>query len=109
LSLGLPEQREVIVGNRILVLLAQKLLFDEHLESRRIRAGELPLEHPDRVRDLLAPEHEFCFLLAPGHLFPHGHRDRHHHGQDQETDDQGRHGVAGLCARSPAFSVALTS
>jgi hypothetical protein len=110
LSLRLSERHEVFVRNRVLVLLPQEFLLDEHVERRGVGAGELPLEHADRVRDLLAAEDQLLFLLTLDHLLPDGHDNGHHHGHDSDTDNQGSHGVAGLRAPSrPATPFTLTS
>jgi hypothetical protein len=113
----LRERHEVLAGDRVLVLLAEKLLLDQHVKGRRIRVGELPLKHPDRVGDGLAPENELLFFLPLCHLFPHRHGDGHHDRDDREPDDQGRHrvavvrGTASFRLESPVSrpSAALTS
>jgi hypothetical protein len=113
----LRERHEVLAGDRVFVLLAEKLLLDQHVEGGRIRVGELPLKHPDRVGDGLAAENELLFFLPLCHLFPHRHGDGHHDRDDREPNDQGRHRVAivrdtaSIGLESPVFrpSTALTS
>jgi hypothetical protein len=88
------DRNEVVIRDRIFVLLTQKMLFDKHIEIRRTRVRELALEQPDRVNILLPTEDQLRLFLALRHLLPHWHgdcqRDCHHaHG-----DQQNRHGVA---------------
>jgi hypothetical protein len=104
--LRLRDRHEIIVRDRILVLLPQKLLLDEYIESWRIRVGEFPLKKSDRTGDLLAAKDQFCLFFALGCLLPHRHRDRHHHGHDRQADDERRHRVASL--RGAPIRFALT-
>jgi hypothetical protein len=97
-ALALPHQGEVVVGDRILVSLAQVLLVDEHVEVRRQRARLPALEKLDCPRVLLAAKDELRFLLSPRHLLPHGHGRRHQNRDDAQPDEECHHGVAAVGA-----------
>jgi hypothetical protein len=110
LSLRLRERHEVFVRDRVFVLLPQEFLLDEHVECRRVRVRKFPLEHANRVCDLLAAEDQLFFLLALNHLFPDRHDDGHHRGHDGDADNQGGHRVAVMRAPSrPLSPFTLTS
>jgi hypothetical protein len=104
--LCLGQRHEVVVGNRVFVLLAQKFLFDQQIESRRIGVGKLPLKQSDRAGDLFATKDHFFFFFTLNGLFPHWHRDGHHHGHDRQADNQRRHGVSSF--RAPSIDFVLT-
>jgi hypothetical protein len=60
------DRTELFAGDRVFVLLAEELLFHQHVDVRRVRAV-LAIEQSDRARVLLAAEHEFR-LPFPAHF-----------------------------------------
>jgi len=88
------ERHEVVVGNRILVFLSQKLLLNQHVQIGRIRVRGAALKHADGMSVLLAAEHKLFFFLALGHLSPDRQGRAHQDGHDRQPDNQGRHGIA---------------
>src|SRR6185436_10310643 len=91
---GLREGHEVVVGDGVLVLLAEKLLLHEHVEVRWVGVRGPALEHSDRVCVLLASKYELFFFLTLRHVLPHGHGRSHQDGHDRHRHDQGGHRVA---------------
>ena len=87
---------EIVLRDRILVPLPEKVLLDEDIERRRIRVGVLSPEQANSPRVLLAAENQLLFLLALRDLLPDGHRDRHHDGHDAHGDEQSGHRIAAL-------------
>ena len=100
-ALSNGNDHEVVVGDRILVLLAQEPLIDEHVKVRRVRVREFPLEHANRVDVLQTSEDQLFFFFALPGVFPDRHGDRHHHRHDAHGDEQGRHCIPSLTAAPP--------
>ena len=81
------ERCEIVIGNRIFVLLAEVSLLDEHVDARRKSAGpRFALEQPNRPCVLLASEDELRFFLSLHGLAPHRHGNGHHDGHDAQAD-----------------------
>jgi len=99
------QRDEVVVRDRVFVLLTQKLLLHKDIEIRRIRVRRPALKHADGVRVLLAPENQLRFFFALRHLLPDRHRRRHQHRHDSQTDDQRGHGVASFAPSSCCFAL----
>jgi hypothetical protein len=99
---------KVVVGNRVLVLLAEKPLINQHIDARRGRIRELSLKQADGAGILLASEDELFFLLPLGHVRPdrqhRAHQDRHH----AQADQQGHHGIASVPRLHERAAPALT-
>ena len=92
---GEKDWNEIVIGDRIFVLLAEKSLVYQEIDVGRQRSWtRFPLEQADRPRVLLAAEHELGFLLPSSHLVPHRHRRRHHDRRDAQADEQRGHGVS---------------
>jgi hypothetical protein len=92
---------EVLVGNRIFVLLPQEPLLDQYVEVRGEGVGVPPLEQHDGAPILLASPDELFFAVAPGRLAPHRQRSRHHHRHHAQAHQQGGHRVPALgCVRA---------
>jgi hypothetical protein len=100
LSLRGWDNLKVFARDRVLVLLAEKLLLDEHINGRRIRVGVLPHEETHGPRVLLAAEDQLVLLLPLRHRRPDRHRHTHQHGHYRQTHEQGRHRIAPV--RPPA-------
>jgi hypothetical protein len=97
------EQLELAVRrHRILVLLAEKALVDEHVDIRRPGAGAVTaLPETDGADVLLAAENQLRFLLSLRLMTPRGEDSAHEDGHDGERHEQGRHGVAPLPLLTP--------
>jgi hypothetical protein len=95
---GWRQQHEVVVGDGILVFLAEKLLFNQNVDARRERIRKLALKEHDAARVLVSAPNELLFLLALHHVRPHGQRHAHEHGHHAEANQQRGHRVALLSA-----------
>ena len=78
---------EVVVRDRIFVLLAEVVPLHEHVDARR-EGAILLLEQANRTGVLLSPEDELGFFLPLRLVAPHrqrdGHQDRHHSQRHQQ-------------------------
>jgi hypothetical protein len=92
------DRHEIVVGNRVLVFLAEKALLDQHVERRRVGVGELPLEQGNRAHVLVAAEHQLFLFFARHHVGPDRQQSSHDDGHHAHADQQGCHRVA---ARRP--------
>src|SRR5262249_55613301 len=90
---------EVVVGDRILVLLPKEPLINEHVDVGRIRVGELSLEQSDRVHVLFAAKDELLLLFARRGLPPDWHGDGEHDGHDRHRHQERGHRVSRLPIR----------
>src|SRR5262245_6017324 len=86
-------RHEVVVRDRILVLLPQEVPLNQRVEAGRQRLIAR-LEQPDRAHVLLAAKHELFFLLTLGVVPPDRQRDRHQHGHHGQRNEQRGHCVA---------------
>src|SRR5439155_13451266 len=64
------KRHEVVVRDRVFVLLAQEPLLHEHVDVGRVGVCILTLEHADRVHVLLAAEDQLFFLFALRGVLP---------------------------------------
>jgi hypothetical protein len=103
---ALSDHDEVVVGDRVFVLLPQKLSVDERLDGGWKRVGKFALKESDRPRVLFGAKEKLRFLFTLDGLFPHRHRDGHHHGHHRQADNERRHRVSSFGA--PSIDFALT-
>jgi len=94
---------EIVVRDRVLVLLPQEFLLDQDVDGRGEGVRVASLEEHDGAPVLLAAPNELFFLLALGEVAPDRQRGGHQHGHHAHAHEQGRHGVAPLVS-----STALT-
>jgi hypothetical protein len=92
---GRAHEIEVVVRDRVLVLLAEEMPLDEHIHARR-EHPVLPLEQANRAGVLVPAEDELFFLLALRLLAPHGHRDGHQDRHHRQRHEQRGHRVTSL-------------
>jgi hypothetical protein len=97
------DRLEVVLGNRIFIFLAEKTLFNEHVDGRRRRIRKFALEQPNRPGVLVTAEDQLFFFLAGGHMRPHRQQRAHQHGHDAHADQQRCHRIAAV---APAVSAA---
>jgi hypothetical protein len=104
----LQQGREIVIRDRVFVLLAQEPLLDERIDAGWERVGVPALEEPDSAGVLFAAKDELFFLLALRHLLPCRHDDCEEHGHDAHGDQKGRHCVTRLSAAATAVRSFLT-
>jgi hypothetical protein len=85
---------EILIGDRVLVFLAEKALLNQDVECRRWRVGVFLPKKAYRSGVLLASKNQLLLFLALRHLLPNRHRSGQHDGHDAQSDEQHRHGVA---------------
>ena len=91
---------EVLVRDRVLVLLPEIPPLDEHVDAGRQGLGAA-LEEANRADVLLPAPDELLFLLAAGVVPPHRHRDGHQDRHHRHRDEQRRHRIAAASALTP--------
>jgi hypothetical protein len=91
-----------VLGHRVLVLLAQETLIDEHIDVGGTGARSVAaFPQADGTHVLLAAEDELGLLLPLRLVPPGGQHGAHQHGHDRQRHQQGRHGVAALIVLTP--------
>jgi hypothetical protein len=92
-SLARDDRHEIVVRDRIFVLLTQEMLFDQGVEVRWSRVCELALKEANCVYVLLSAKDQLRLLLALHHLLPHWHGDCQEDCHHAQGDQQNGHGV----------------
>jgi hypothetical protein len=81
-----------VPGHRVLVLLAQELLLDQHLERGGQRIAVAPLVAGDGVRDLAAAEEQLLLGVVLHQVLPvrarRPHQDQHRRDRGQQRDER---------------------
>jgi hypothetical protein len=90
---------EVVVRNRILVLLSKKLTLDEDVDAWREVVAVLRTIQRNRSSVLLTAERKFRLLLPDGPIAPDGQQSkRHHDGHDRKAHEERRHRITAVSA-----------
>jgi hypothetical protein len=98
--LSAADEIEVLSGDRIFELLAQKMSLNEYIDIRREHARTgTTLKQPDRACILLPAKDQFFLLFAARGLFPDRHGNGHENGHHAERHEERRHGVTRLRTR----------
>ena len=93
------DRREIVVGDRVFVFLAEEPLFNEKIDAWGKDAwAAFSLEQPNGARVLLASKDKLGFFFTARRLLPHGHGHRHYDGHDAHADQKDGHRVALLAA-----------
>jgi hypothetical protein len=87
---------KIVAGDRVFVLLSEKLLVQEHIEIRRGGTRHLALIELDGADVLLTSKNELGLLLALRGRLPDRHRDGQHDGHHAQADKQSDHRVTVL-------------
>lgn len=88
------DRLEVVIRDRVLVLLPKKSLLDQDIDRRRKGVGVLALKQSHGPRVLPPAPNQLFFPLAFGKVGPDRQRHAHQNGHHAESDKERGHGVA---------------
>ena len=104
---GPDEPPRAVLRHGVLVLAAQELPLDQHLEGQRKGVSVALLVPLNGVRDLPSTEDQLLLAVVLHHVAPRRHRRRHQDQHDRHRGEESHERVAGLAPSSAPHGFAF--